>query len=122
VANVLIVEDNRDLAALVATTLRMEGHDVRTADDGAEALLLAAERGPDVIVLDVGLPKLDGVELARALRQMHGRDVRLIAYTGSLDDALLDRLFDAGVDDAFRKPVPMPRLAAAVRDHERPTR
>jgi DNA-binding response OmpR family regulator len=46
----------------------------------------------------------------------------LIAYTGSLDDALLDRLFDAGVDDAFRKPVPMPRLAAAVRDHERPTR
>jgi signal transduction histidine kinase len=71
-------------------------------------------RGNQVIVLDVGLPKLDGVELAHALRQMHGREVRLIAYTGNLDDTLRGRLIEAGVDAALQKPVPIPTLLAAV--------
>ena len=113
-ADVLVVEDNPDMVELLATGLRLDGHDVRTANDGAEGLLLAAEHAPQVVVLDVGLPTLEGVELARALRQMHGRAVRLIAYTGNLDDSLLGRLLDAGVDAALQKPVPMPRLLAAV--------
>ena len=113
-ADVLVVEDNQDVAKLLATALRLEGHDVRMANDGGEGLLLAAEHAPQVVVLDVGLPKLDGVELARALRLMHGREVRLIAYTGNLDDTLLRRLIDAGVVAALQKPAPIPMLLAAV--------
>lgn len=70
---------------------------------------------PTVVVLDVGLSKLDGVELARGLRQIHGNSVHVIAYTACLDAELNERLVDAGIDDTLVKPAPMPELLAAVR-------
>ena len=115
-SNVLLVEDNRDLADSLMIALELEGHQVETEGDGAAGLLHAAERPPNVVVLDVDLPKLDGVALARGLRQMHGDAIHLIAYSGRLDDeVLVEQLEDAGVDDAILKPAPLPVLLAAVR-------
>lgn len=114
-SNVLLVEDDRDVADSLAMVLELDGHVVETANDGAEGLVRAATSAPHVVVLDVGLPKLDGIELARGLRQMHGDSLHLIAYTAYLDDELVERLADAGVDEALLKPAPLPRLLAAVR-------
>ena len=114
-STVLVVEDNEDLAETLAVALKLEGHEVATENDGAAGLLHAAQTPPSVVVLDVDLPKLNGVDLARGIRQMHGDAVHLIAYTGYLDDDLVEQLIDAGVEDAILKPAQMPELLAAVR-------
>ena len=113
--SVLVVEDNVDIASSLAIALELDGHVVETANDGASGLMQAATSSPRVVVLDVGLPKLDGVELARGLRQMHGDSVHLIAYTAQLDEDLTGRLVDAGVDDTIMKAAPVPELLEAVR-------
>jgi CheY-like chemotaxis protein/two-component sensor histidine kinase len=80
---VLVVDDNHDAADTVAMVLRMDGHSVETAHDGPQALASAGAYQPDVVVLDIGLPGLDGYEVARRLRQTpHSRDALLIALTG----------------------------------------
>ena len=114
-SNVLVVEDNEDLAHSLAIALELDGHEVETESDGAAGLLHAAQTPPHVVVLDVGLPKLSGVELARGIRQMHGDSVHLIAYTANDDEDVIEQLIDAGVEDTFIKPVAMPKLLAAVR-------
>ena len=111
---VLVVDDNPDIVATVAMALELEGHTVRTAHDGAEGLLEATGFEPDAAILDIGLPKVDGVELARALRQMHGNNVTLIACTGCADDATLRRVSDAGFDRVFCKPAKIAALLAAL--------
>ena len=69
---VLVVDDNADGAAMLARALRLHGYDVRVAHDGADALHVAAEFRPEVALLDIGLPVMDGYELARRLRAMPG--------------------------------------------------
>lgn len=113
-ATILLVEDNRDLADMVALVLELEGHVVHTAYDGADGLREAARIKPQVAVLDIGLPKLDGVELAYALRQMHGSDVTLIACTGISDGLVGARVASAGFDHVFVKPVSIDTLLGAV--------
>ena len=66
--NILIADDNQDALESLALMLRMEGHEVHCASDGEEALLLAGQRKPEIVVLDVGMPKLDGCEVARRIR------------------------------------------------------
>lgn len=112
---VLVVEDNQDLADSLALALELDGHLVETENDGAAGLLHASKAPPNVVVLDVDLPRLNGVALARGLRQMYGNAVRLIAYTGHLDEDLVEQLVDAGVEDTILKPAAMPVLLAAVR-------
>lgn len=115
-ATVLLVEDNRDVADMMALALELEGHDVHAAYDGASGLREAARLEPDIAVLDIGLPKLDGIELAHALRQMHEQRVTLIACTGIAEDLPGARVANAGFDYVFGKPVSIDTLLSAVNE------
>jgi CheY-like chemotaxis protein len=102
---ILVVDDNRDAAFSIAALLRLAGHELATADDGAQALEQAAAFKPDVVVLDIGLPVLDGYEVAARLRSAPGGDaLLLLALTGygQLDDRASAKT--AGFDDHFVKP------------------
>lgn len=115
-ATVLLVEDNRDVADMMSLALELEGHRVHAAYDGATGLREAARMEPDIAVLDIGLPKLDGIELAHALRQMHGERVTLIACTGIAEALSGARVANAGFDYVFVKPVSIDTLLSAVNE------
>ena len=118
-ARVLLVEDNRDFADSVALALRLDGHQVGVAYDGKAGLAEAATSRPEVAILDIGLPEMDGVELAYTLRERHGDSLMLIACTGYADDATRRRMAGAGFDRTFTKPIDMEVLLSAVRQRER---
>jgi len=104
--NILIADDNQDALESLALMLRMEGHEVYCASDGEEALILAAQRKPEILVLDVGMPKLDGCEVARRVRaQSWGRDAVLVALTGWGQEVDRRRSREAGFDLHLVKPV-----------------
>jgi signal transduction histidine kinase len=104
--NILIADDNQDALESLALMLRMEGHEVVCASDGEEALLLAGQRKPEIIVLDVGMPKLDGCEVARRIRaEAWGRGAILVALTGWGQDVDRRRSREAGFDMHLVKPV-----------------
>lgn len=110
---VLVVDDNADSAELVAMYLRMVSHVVATEFNAAAALEKARSFKPEVCFLDIGLPDLDGNELARRLRRLPGLEAtRLAAMTGYGQP--LDRMSSAaaGIDAYFVKPVAMDELAA----------
>src|SRR5512143_3173787 len=79
---VLVVDDNPDIALTCTLLLKLEGYDARTVFDGLTAVEVARTFRPHIALLDIGLPGLDGFELARCLRQEHGPGLRLIAITG----------------------------------------
>jgi PAS domain S-box-containing protein len=102
---ILVVDDNRDAANSLATLLRMKGHDVRTAYDGLEAVDAAFTHKPDVVLLDVGLPRLNGFDVARRIRdESRERNVVLIALTGWGHDEDRRRSKEAGFDHHMVKP------------------
>jgi CheY-like chemotaxis protein len=104
--NILIADDNQDALESLALMLRMEGHEVTCASDGEEALALAGERRPEIVVLDVGMPKLDGCEVARRIRaESWGRGAILVALTGWGQDVDRRRSREAGFDMHLVKPV-----------------
>ena len=104
--NILIADDNQDALESLALMLRMEGHEVHCASDGEEALMLAGLRRPEIVVLDVGMPKLDGCEVARRIRaESWGRSAVLVALTGWGQDADRRRSREAGFDMHLVKPV-----------------
>jgi signal transduction histidine kinase len=104
--NILIADDNQDALESLALMLRMEGHEVVCASDGEEALLLAGQRRPEIVVLDVGMPKLDGCEVARRIRaEDWGRGAILVALTGWGQDIDRRRSREAGFDMHLVKPV-----------------
>jgi DNA-binding response OmpR family regulator len=110
---VLVVEDDDDIAQVLQRSLRMEGYEVRVADDGVDALDQAHAFLPDLVILDLGLPKLDGVDVARELR---GRDdIPILILTAR--DALESRVegLDAGADDYLVKPFERQELLARLR-------
>jgi len=102
--SILVVDDNRDAADTLAMLFRLAGHDVRVAYDGPTALDHLRDWEPDVAVLDLVLPKLDGYTLAARLRQACRRRPLLVAVSGlaATDDAA--RAYAAGFDFHFRKP------------------
>ncbi len=103
---VLLVDDNVDGAESLARLLRLDGHDVRLAHDGPSALAVAAELRPDVVVLDLGLPRMDGFEVARCLRDRPDtRGAMLVAVTGYGRDEDRIRSREAGLDHHLVKPV-----------------
>jgi signal transduction histidine kinase/ActR/RegA family two-component response regulator len=108
---VLVVDDNRDSADSLATLLRLVGNDVRTAYDGQEALEVAAWYQPDMILLDIGLPVMNGYEVARRLRAepVYGRPV-LTALTGYSSEEDRRRSVAAGFDRHMVKPVDFAEL------------
>jgi signal transduction histidine kinase len=112
---VLVVDDNVDVANTMCMLLSIKRHEVRVAHDGAEALGIAEDFRPDVILLDLGLPVMDGYELARRLRQQQAtKDAFLIALTGYAHDDDRKKSKDAGFDLHLVKPVRLDELEAAI--------
>lgn len=101
---ILVVDDNRDSADILAQLLRSDGHRVKIAYRGAEALATVADWRPAVALLDIGLPEMDGFEVARHLRQLW-EDVLLIAVTGYGHEEARRQVKDAGFDHHLLKPV-----------------
>lgn len=110
---VLLVDDNPDLAELLGEALRTFDHDVRTALDGPSAIAAAEAFGPDVALLDLGLPVMDGYELAKQLRSRDQR-VRLIALTGYGQDKDRAKSREAGFDVHLVKPVDLDVLERTI--------
>ena len=102
---VLVADDDADILALVRFRLEREGYDVVAAPDGQAALDLALDRTPDLAVLDVMMPRLDGYELTRRLRE-HGptSTMPIILLTARVREPDLERGFEAGADDYVTKP------------------
>jgi len=101
---IMLVDDNRDLAESLAALLRLSGHDVSIASDGPAALRIVQSVQPDVALIDIGLPGMNGYEVARRLRAM-GCGARLFAVTGYGGREERERSRDAGFDDYFVKPI-----------------
>jgi DNA-binding response OmpR family regulator len=110
---VLIVEDDEDIADVLRRSLRNEGYEVRTSADGVEALDVAAGFFPDLVVLDLGLPRMDGVEVCRRLRA--DSDVPILMLTARAETE--DRVggLDSGADDYLVKPFERRELLARIR-------
>ena len=111
---VLIIDDNRDLAETTAALVRALGYEVTTLYDGLAALLEVERRLPDVIVLDIGLPHIDGIHVARRIREQYGNTMRLIACTGYGDEGTRQKMLRAGFDAIFIKPVSTAHLLDAI--------
>jgi len=110
---VLVVEDDEEIALVLQRSLRLEGYEVRIAGDGETALDQSAAFNPDLVILDLGLPKLDGIEVARRLRSAD--DVPILMLTAR--DALESRVegLDSGADDYLVKPFERQELLARLR-------
>jgi len=110
---VLVVEDDADIADVLVRSLRLEGYEVRLAGDGVSALDDAHAFLPDVVILDLGLPRMDGIEVAKTLRSED--DVPILMLTAR--DALEARVIglDAGADDYLVKPFERQELLARIR-------
>jgi CheY-like chemotaxis protein len=108
---VLVVDDNRDAAEALAMALGMVGCDTRMAHTAQSALALTPSFGPDAVLLDIGLPDLNGYELARRLRKLPGgAALKVIATTGWGQDKDRQRAFEAGCDHHLTKPIDVERL------------
>jgi two-component system, OmpR family, KDP operon response regulator KdpE len=110
---ILIIDDDRDLLNVCRVGLTALGHQVRTAEDGNEGLAEAAVWSPDVIVLDLGLPDLDGMDVCRRVRGWSGVPIVVLSADGS-EDRKVDAL-NGGADDYMTKPFGMRELDARLR-------
>ncbi|HET8975242.1 MAG TPA: response regulator transcription factor [Solirubrobacterales bacterium] len=110
---VLVVEDDDAIADVLRRSLRAEGHEVRTAGDGVEALRAAEEFAPDLVVLDLGLPRLDGLEVAKRLRAES--DVPILMLTARTETEDRVEGLDSGADDYLPKPFERAELLARIR-------
>lgn len=115
-ARVLIVDDNEDAAELLSVALTNRGYDTRVAHDAPTALRVAAELAPDVAILDIGLPVMDGYELATHLRKLPGlAGLRLVAVTGYGRESDRARSEQAGFHHHLVKPVAIDAIDATLR-------
>jgi signal transduction histidine kinase len=112
---ILIIEDNDDTRQMLRAALTLSGHEVVEGHDGATGLAAAAASSPDIVLVDIGLPDMDGYEVARRLRasSLNGR-VPLIALSGYGRPADLKRAFEAGFDSHLTKPVAIEQLHSAI--------
>ena len=111
---VLVVDDNEDAGVLMADMLRAVGHDVVVSPDGPSALEAIARFVPDVAILDIGLPYMDGYELAAALRERLGSGLRLMALTGYGQEQDRVKSHAAGFEAHFVKPVSLGTIITAI--------
>lgn len=121
---ILVADDNTDVAESLGMVLRLMGHEVRTVPDGLQAVEQASAFAPELILLDIGMPGLDGYEAARRIRsQGRGRQVVLVALTGWGQEADRRRSLESGFDHHFTKPVDpadLERLLAELPPADRP--
>ncbi len=111
---VLVVDDNEDAADSLATLLDVMGYEVRTAYDGPQAIEAADEFQPSVALLDIGLPRLSGYDIARHVRQKRGAEVLLVAITGWGQEDDRRRAREAGFDHHFTKPADFDQLLKLI--------
>lgn len=113
---ILIVDDEADILEFIRYNLKKEGYDVYTASDGEEALRTAAEVSPHLVLLDVMMPRMDGMEACRRLRKMPQTEDAVIAFlTARAEDYSQVAGFDAGADDYIAKPVRPNVLVSRIR-------
>ena len=121
---ILVVDDSEDCRDSLATMLQLDGNDVRTAPDGAAALEVAASFEPEIVLLDIRMPVMDGYEAARRLRaEPHGKHVVLVALTGWGQHEHRERSRLAGFDAHLTKPLDhdeLSRLIASLTHREQP--
>jgi DNA-binding response OmpR family regulator len=114
---VLVADDDDDILLLVTTRLKRDGFDVIAARNGEEALALAQERRPDIAVLDIGMPKLDGLEVLERIRADETlKGMRVLLLTAKAQESDVRRGYDAGADAYVRKPFSPADLSARVRE------
>jgi len=113
---IVIVEDQADAREALEMLLDLEGHDVKAAPDGPEGLELIREHRPQVALLDIGLPRMNGYDLAAQVREAFGNTIRLVAMSGYGQPDDIRRAQAAGFDRHLTKPVDPRRLASALRD------
>jgi len=117
VTRVLVVDDEPQILRGLGTNLRARGYEVETAPDGERALEVAARRRPDVVILDLGLPGIDGVEVIRGLRAWTQIPIIVLSARDQERDKV--EALDAGADDYVSKPFGMDELLARLRAAER---
>jgi two-component system, OmpR family, response regulator MprA len=110
---VLVVEDDAEITDVLRRSLRHEGYEVRTAGDGVEALDAAARFVPDLVVLDLGLPQLDGIEVCRQLRADGDVPILILTARTETDDRVTG--LDSGADDYLVKPFERQEFLARIR-------
>jgi CheY-like chemotaxis protein len=115
--HVLVVEDDPDCAECLAFLLHVGGIAVEIAADGSAALASVQASPPDVVLMDIGLPDMDGYQLARGLRGVAAKRPLLIALTGSLEDNDPQRAAEEGFDYHFTKPVDPDALVVLLEDY-----
>jgi two-component system cell cycle response regulator DivK len=108
---VLYIEDNRDNRILVQRVLEAEGYDVLLAEDGPTGIELAQQERPELILVDISMPDMDGYEVTRRLRGTpEFRDVPIIALTAKVMKGDREKTLQAGCSDYIRKPIDVDRL------------
>jgi two-component system cell cycle response regulator DivK len=113
---ILYIEDNRENLLLVRRILEAEGFSVTGAPDGPSGLEIAAEMQPDLILLDINLPEIDGYDLAKRFRQTPGlQQVPILAVTANVMHGDRERTLEAGCDGYIQKPIEVDRLPDQVR-------
>jgi len=113
---VLVADDDRDVRVMLRTLLELDGHEVLEAKDGDQAWKLCLELHPSVVVADIQMPGIDGLELCRKIRQSkHSPDIKVIVYTAGM--ATAEQARSAGCDEYFLKTDPLPRLRDKVREY-----
>jgi CheY-like chemotaxis protein len=117
---VLVVDDNVDAAASLMMLLQMGGHEVKSASDGVEAVDIASTFSPQIIFMDLGMPRMDGLEASRRIRALkNGRSIVIVALTGWGQEADRKRTRNAGIDHHLVKPVSIQELEHVLKMAER---
>jgi two-component system alkaline phosphatase synthesis response regulator PhoP len=113
-ARILIADDEQDMAMGLRDNLQFEGYDVLVANDGEKALELATEENPDLVLLDIMMPKLDGLEVCRRIRQA-GHTIPILMLTAKGQEIDIVRGLEVGADDYITKPFSIRELMARVK-------
>ena len=111
--NILVVDDEPQITRVLKTTLSSQGYGIRTASDGEEALHVMSEWPPDLIVTDLRMPNMDGLELCREVRKTSQVPIIVLSVKG--EDSIKVQALDAGADDYVTKPFSMTELTARIR-------